>query len=395
MTIEQTDKIGTVLSGSLSQGIMSRLEPEVSVEGITVGHLVTIQGRQKRFFGMINDISLEVTDPAILQSQAGLEDPFLTQVLSGTATYGLMRIVPYLTLGGDQSLLEGPQPVKSIPSHFSPVMVASEADIELVFGRESKENFYIGNPLDMEVKLCLNLPDFTKRSNGIFGKSGTGKTFLTRMLLIGILQKSAAVNLVFDMHSEYGWMGTMEKGPPVKGLKQLFPSEVAVFTLDEKSSRERGVSTDFVVTIGYDEIGPEDMALLRQTLNLTEPAISATYQLKRRFGKNWIEKTLGLSDGEETAQVLKELDIHEATFQNLRRGLNTVRNLPFTAPGVKVPAVDKILEYLGSGKHIVLEFGRHRDIAGYILVANLITRRIYSYYQWATENAMAENKPRP
>ena len=49
-------------------------------------------------------------------------------------------------------------------------------------------------------------------SNGIFGKSGTGKTFFTRMLLIGMLQKSKAANLIFDMQNEYGWSGTQRKG---------------------------------------------------------------------------------------------------------------------------------------------------------------------------------------
>ena len=100
-----------------------------------------------------------------------------------------------------------------------------------------------------------------KRSNGIFGKSGTGKTFLTRLLLIGMLQKSKATNLIFDMHNEYGWAGSFEGGKGgVKALKQLFPSKVAVFTLDEENSRHRGVSTDFVVRIGYDEIEPEDIS---------------------------------------------------------------------------------------------------------------------------------------
>ena len=76
-----------------------------------------------------------------------------------------------------------------------------------------------------------------KRSNGIFGKSGTGKTFLTRLLLIGMLQKSKATNLIFDMQNEYGWAGTSEGGQrTVKALKQLFPSKVAVFTLDEENS---------------------------------------------------------------------------------------------------------------------------------------------------------------
>ena len=45
------------------------------------------------------------------------------------------------------------------------------------------------------------------------------------------------MNLVFDMHSEYGWEGRSEEQYKVKGLKQLFPSKVAVFTLDPDSSR--------------------------------------------------------------------------------------------------------------------------------------------------------------
>ena len=59
----------------------------------------------------------------------------------------------------------------------------------------------------MDTKLCLDVPELVMRSNGVFGKSGTGKTFLTRLLLAGILQSGAAVNLVFDMESEYGWRG--------------------------------------------------------------------------------------------------------------------------------------------------------------------------------------------
>jgi len=49
------------------------------------------------------------------------------------------------------------------------------------------------------------------------------------MLLIGMLQKSTAVNLVFDMHNEYGWEGISEAGHHVKGLKQLFPESGSLY----------------------------------------------------------------------------------------------------------------------------------------------------------------------
>ncbi|MFC1908329.1 ATP-binding protein, partial [Chloroflexota bacterium] len=237
--------------------------------------------------------------------------------------------------------------------------------------------------------------ELVKRSNGIFGKSGTGKTFLTRMLLIGMLQKSAAANLIFDMHSEYGWAGTSEGGKSVKALKQLFPSKVAVFTLDEENSRRRQVSTDFVVRIGFDEIEPEDISLLRQTLNLTEPAVEAVYQLRRRFGVNWVQKTLELKDSEETAERLKEMSIHESTFQNLQRGLATIERLPFVVPHAPDNTVNRILGYLDQGTTVVLEFGRYTDITAYILVANLLTRRIYARYRERTEQAMGEATASP
>jgi len=244
MTDENTERLGIVTSGSLNKGIDVRLDSSVSVEDMVVGRYVTIEGQKRRIFGMITDVSLGVIDQKLTLTPPDVSDPFMAEVLAGTSIYGTLHVLPMLTIGGDvTSLIEGPQPVKTVPSHFSTVNLASQRDIELVFGGEDEKRFYIGTPLDMETKVCLNLEELVKRSNGIFGKSGTGKTFLTRLLLIGILQKGAASNLVFDMHSEYGWEGRSETGRKVKALKQLFPSKVAVFTLDEESSRRRRVST--------------------------------------------------------------------------------------------------------------------------------------------------------
>ncbi len=394
--MNQENRLGIVTEASLDKGVEVRLDIPVSVEDMVVGRYVTIEGQKRRFFGMITDVSLGVTDPRLTVTPPDVADPFIAEVLTGTSTFGTIHVSPQLTIGGDAgSLLEGPQPVKTIPGHFSAVNLASERDMELVFGKEDPQRFNIGNPLDMELKLCLNLEEFVKRSNGIFGKSGTGKTFLTRILLIGMLQKSQAVNLIFDMHNEYGWAGTSESGPPVKALKQLFQSKVAVFTLDEENSRRRGVSTDFVVKIGYDEIEPEDIVLLRQTLNLTEPAVEAVYQLRRRLGKSWLQNSLDIEGTEDTRSLLDELSIHESTFQNLKRGLATIRRLPFIEPHAPVDAVKRILDHLDRGISVVLEFGRYRDITAYVLVANMLARRIYAQYQERTEKAMAEGTAPP
>jgi DNA helicase HerA-like ATPase len=392
-------RLGVVTEGSLTGGIEVKLDGSYSVEDVAVGRYVTIRGQKKRFFGMITDVTLGVVDDQINVTPADASDPFLAEVLSGTSTYGTIHVLPMLTIGGSiAGAQDGPMPVKTVPSHFSTVDEASQRDVELVFGKENERNFYIGNPLDMETKICLDLAEFVKRSNGIFGKSGTGKTFLTRMLLVGMLQKSTAVNLVFDMQSEYGWAGTTEqKGQlAVKGLKPLFPEKVAVFTLDEESSRRRKVSTDYVVRIGFEEIEPEDIVMLRQTLNLTEAAVQATYQFARRFGdKKWIQAVLSMDNGEETKNLLENMSIHEASYHNLRRGLESLKRLSFLTPTSQDNAVMRILKYLDSGMNVVLEFGRYTELTAYILVANLLTRRIYNQYRERTEQAIAEGSSRP
>jgi DNA helicase HerA-like ATPase len=399
MNQENNQKLGIVTTASLEKGVDVRLDAPVSVEDMVVGRYVTIKGQKRRFFGMITDVKLGVTDERLSVSPPDVNDPFIAEVLTGTSTFGQIHVTPMLTISGDaKAMLEGPQPVKTIPAHFCAVNLASERDMELVFGKEDKERFNIGNPLDMETKLCLNLEEFVKRSNGIFGKSGTGKTFLTRILLIGMLQKSKAVNLIFDMHSEYGWQGTHEGGAPVKGLKQLFSDRVAVFTLDEESSRRRKVATDFVVKIGLNEITPEDIAILRSTFNLTDLAVEAAYQLHKILGRDWLNKMLTLGE-EELEDLLKGATIHEGSFENLKRGLSSIGRLGFVVPEAKDDAVKNILDFLQQGRNVVLEFGRYQEISAYLLVANLLSRRIYSRYKAQMEEAIAADKesmkPRP
>jgi len=257
---------------------------------------------------MITDVSLDASDPRMMASPPDVTDPFIAEVVSGTSTFGRLHVLPLLTIGGDaESLLQGPQPVKTVPAHFSAVHDAGEEDVAQVFGQVEEKQFYIGTPLDMETRVRLDPAELVKRSNGVFGKSGTGKTFLARLVLIGIIQENAAVNLIFDMHSEYGWQGTSEGGGTVRSLKQLFPSSVAVFALDAESARRRKVSVDSIVEIGYDEIEPEDVAMLRETLGLTEAAVQATYRLARRFGdRQWLQGFLSIDSKEDLNALAEE-----------------------------------------------------------------------------------------
>ena len=70
----------------------------------------------------------------------------------------------------------GPKP-KTVPAHHAPVRPADAADVAAIFGEEGGTNFVIGHTIEQGYPVCLDLERFVKRSSGIFGATGTGKSF--------------------------------------------------------------------------------------------------------------------------------------------------------------------------------------------------------------------------
>ncbi|MCY4365299.1 MAG: ATP-binding protein [Chloroflexi bacterium] len=375
--------LGTVVGGSLSDGVEIRLNPsgETVIEDVKVGTFVTIQGKRYRFFGVITDLELANSDSRIRHSPPDSDDPVLLEVMSGTMAYGVLSVMPSLALPLGSAGGVSPSAAKTVPSHFSPSYSATDDDVASVFGREDDQHFWIGSPLDMDTRVCLDLDNLVRRSFGVFGKSGTGKTFLTRLLLVGVLQGGTASSLIFDMHSEYGWSGQdTDRNRHVKGLKQLFPSYVSTFTLDAESSRRRGSSPDEVVSIGYSEIEPEDIELLKDNLSLSDVAAAACFNLQQRFGGDWMSQFL-THQGQGIGDLADDLGVNRAALGALHNRLSRFRRYPFLEEGDRHNAAAKIIEHLERGKHVVLEFGRYgRDLNAYILVSNLLTRRIHERY---------------
>ena len=382
--------LGLVVEGSLGRGVKVRLDAGASVEDIKVGTFVTIQGSKNRFFGVVTEISLDSTDARLSHSPPQADDTFIARVVEGTVAYGTISVLPTLTMPVALGDSQGPAAAKSIPAHFSRAYQASQRDVELVFGQEDQGHFWIGNPLDMDTKLCLDLDELVKRSIGVFGKSGTGKTFLTRLLLVGILQGRKASSLIFDMHSEYGWGARDAEGSRmIKGLKQLFPSQVSTFTLDEESSRRRGSSPDEVVRIGFGEIEPEDVELLQETLNLSEVAASAAYNLQQKFGqRDWMRRFLELDGRDAVFNLASEIQVQQHALGALYNRLSRLKRFGFLVEDSGHDAAARIIEHLERGMHVVLEFGRYgNDLAAYILASNLLTRRIHGRYVQRKEAA--------
>jgi len=389
-------RLGMVVGGSLSKGLDVKLDRTADIESTAVGRYVVIEGKSRRFFSMITDVSLDATDPRLAKLPPDVDDDFTREVMLGTSAFGLLHVAPMLMLeqGADE-----PRPVKTVPGHFARVVEATADDVNRIFGGAQQEGyFHVGEPLDMEdIPIYISLKRLVERSSGVFGKSGTGKTFLTRMLLAGIVQENVAVNLIFDMHNEYGWKSHTESRSEVKGLRQLFPSgKIAVATLDDESSRRRGSKIDFVVQIGYDQLEPEDVEMLQGLMGLSDVQVGALYSIHRRLGKNWIARLLGDERPQEMQAMVEAGQIHEGTLGAIQRKLGLFQRFGFLKEGAVNNAVKELLGYIEQGKHVVLEFGRYGgSLEAYILVANYLTRRIHRAYVERKEAAQGSQADEP
>lgn len=383
-----------------------RLAEGKSIEDVRVGKFVVVQGERYRFFAMLNDVQLGAIHPGVLLDPPRPQETLMRAVMAGTSTFGTIKLRPMLMIpaDADPNDEDSKLPVKTIPAHFAPVYDATQEDVSHVFGDESQPKFFhVGTPLDMDTPVCLNLDRWVERSNAIFGKSGTGKTFLTRLCLCGVIKADKAVNLIFDMHSEYGERGTTEQvgRTSVRGLKQYFHNRVQIFTLDRASSLRRNVRPDFDVRIPYAAITVEDILLLQRELNLNATAVETCYLLVQRFTqKRWLEAFLEM-DADDIKEFVGENNAHSGSLSALQRKLRVLIEdcKGFLMPSVPGDddAVQHILETLQSGRNVVLEFGQYDQPKQYMLVVNILTRHLHEIYRNLTEKALGGEgtKPRP
>lgn len=389
--------IGHIIAGSLVEGLIMRISPHASLDDIKTGKFVSIVGEKNTFFSLITDLKLEVTSQDILLFPPEADEKLLHDTLRQKDIYATAILRPMLALDKQKK----PMPVKTIPVHFAAVYEATSQEVALIFGDEAdptRRYFNIGNPLDMETPVCLDLERLVERSNGIFGKTGTGKTFLTRLILAGLMHQDKAVNLVFDMHSEYGLQARQEGANKafVKGLKTLFPSRVAIFSLDPKSTRRRGGAADVDVVLTYQSIHVEDIISLESELNLNATALEAAYLIAARYKHDWLYVLL--QQGETIKEFAQSIGAHPESIAALYRKLKRVESLPFFVSQHEQGAhrgpdvIDQMMAYIDRGISITLEFGDYTSTFCYLLIANIITRRIHAEYVKKTEQFLGSQQ---
>lgn len=429
--MEINPAIGVVTSGGLKENLQVRLNG--SPQQVQEGSFIVINSQDWKFYGIATDLQLQSIDPryALEPSRARLPEE-LADLLDRQTLYTNLVVLPALMLERgpeaesaeyrawqdaiDSGQKKKPKPIltKTIPTHHSFAYLAQSLDVATIFGKPEEEgNFVIGYTREQSHPVCVKLDELIKRSAGIFGATGSGKSFLTRMLLAGLIDHNKASVLVYDMHNEYGLDDTAsDTGENVRGLRSGFgPAKVQVVGLGG-SATIRGYAPDFNLVLGYSDILPEDVELLTRELNLKETTPTVLDALVHSFKReNWFKEFMKLNNGKKmNKEGEKKIDdpnsvaawadrngVNINAAEALHSKLGRLYNKPYIVENPPADSIQALVEALKKGKHIVLSFGDYESDLDYLLVSNLLTRRIRAEWEQMTNEFRGRNgsEPRP
>lgn len=427
--MSQPKTIGYIVGGSLKENLYARLT--LPAHAVQEGGFVVIESNDWQFYGLITDLQLGATDPRFADEQIDTRLPSgLARLLHGQTLFTNLEVLPALMLergpepgspdypAWRESIDTGlrpvpsPIPVKTVPPHHAPVRLAGEGDIAEIFGKkEDKSNFVIGFTREQGHPVCLNLEKFIQRSSGVFGATGTGKSFLTRIILAGLIHYNQASVLVLDMHNEYGLDDiASDTGQRVTGLRAKFPSKVQVVGVGT-GAQIRGQTPDYNLEIAEKDIQPEDIELLTRELNLKETTPTTLEALVSSFGReNWFHEFQHMRNGavievdgkkapaaDSVAAWANANGVNVFAAEGLHSKLGRVFRLSYIVENPASDSVSEIIKTLEAGKHVVLSFANHETDLDYLLVSNLLTRRIRQTWEKRTNlfRSTGKQEPRP
>ncbi len=414
----QRTQIGYLVGGGLKENFRVRLT--VSPQEIQEGAFVVIQSGHWNYYGIVTDIRLGATDPRFADEQMeGRFPKHISDALHKKALYANLEVLPNLMLevgpelgtpeykdwqGKIDAGLKDAQrilPVKNIPPHHAVVSLANEGDIAEIFGKDEKEYFEIGKTREGDLPVRIDLKKFVQRSSGIFGATGSGKSFLTRVVLSGLIHKTDVSLLVLDMHNEYGYTyNPPEGGNAVPGLKDMLGSKVKIVGLGRgKDAMYQGVAPDINLEIAMNDIHTGDIEILSRELNLRETTPTTLAALFSRFKENWFREFMKLEsmpkqkdeegnsfypDGSLEGWA-ESAGIHPEAAKGLHSRLSKlISGRSYVVEKSDNDGVKQIVNALQTGQSVILSFGRHDNDLDYLLVSNILTRRIREVWEEKT-----------
>jgi DNA helicase HerA-like ATPase len=394
--------IGRVVQASTTEGLYIRLNDNVSPEDMKVGIPIVCEGERYDFFSIINDIILSSTDQGLVDRIAGFREIASKKGGGGAVSSFEGFEYPYGSIffsyiGAnpvsiiDRSTKQRSPPV-TVPKHFSESRLATAKDIQSVYGvMERKARYPIGTLLGTDSLLPFDVKRFMELSSLVAGVSGYGKTRLARLLAGCVIDSEEGCILAFDMQSEYGWRSRSDGSP---GLKHFFKDKVVYMTLDPESSE----GYDETFEIPYRTFEPEDLVISFE--DLTETMKDSLYLIHTKYiRENWLEELIeadldslliatgGTEIGDKAR--IRSGEVPRGTLAAIKRKVSArIKRLHFVKKDkdARFDSVENILKYLKKGTSVVLDFGTYgMDVGTYVMVSNMITRRLYEEFTYNPE----------
>jgi hypothetical protein len=286
-----------------------------------------------------------------------------------------------------------------LPPHHSFVRQATSFDVKEVFNPREEDAFVIGSTREQGHPIHLDLAKLTKRSSGIFGATGTGKSYLTRMILAGIINNNKSAVLLFDMHDEYAFGDTSsDTGKSVPGLKNKFGQRVKVCALGS-STTIQGNQPDFNLVFEYSDITTADIEMLMRELNLRETTPTTLAALENSFKQNWFEtfknmNEFGDDDERSVAYWAKNTGVNQMAAEGLHQKLKKLFQKDYLVSRTAKNPVNEIIDALKNKRSVILSFAKYETDLDYLMVTNLLTRKIRQEWEQMTTN-YNRNKSNP
>ena len=200
------------------------------------------------------------------------------------------------------------------------------------------------------------------------------------------------------MHNEYGFDDTAsDTGQRVTGLKSKFSSRVRVVGLGRgRRSAPRPRTSTWRSPRA--DITAADIEMLTRELNLKETTPTTLDALYSSFGRNWFSEfkqmkvgaMIETDDGKKVpapdsvAAWANSAGVNVMAAEGLHSKLGRLFHKPYIVEKPAADAVGEIIKALEAGQHVVLSFGDFETDLDYLLVSNLLTRRIRDAWETRT-----------
>jgi hypothetical protein len=172
----------------------------------------------------------------------------------------------------------------------------------------------------------------------------------------------------------------------------------------------RGQPPDFNLEIAMRDIQPEDIELLTRELNLKETTPTTLEALTNTFRReNWFAAFKAMRNGamledesgkkfpapDSVAAWANTAGVNVMAAEGLHSKLGRVFDRPYIVENPAADTVSEIIKAMEAGQHVVLSFGNFESDLDYLLVCNLLTRRIRQAWEQRTNQFRAKGEQEP